>query len=141
MPERCSSSRSRAWWVLPVFVGPSRAITGAFMGTGSPRDGPEANGPWPFGAVFGRFRLTVRPRAGTRCAWTGPSGTRERRVAMSQTHHRTDRAPDPRLEGGDLAGVLFESNPQPAWIFDISTLRFLAVNAAASRCYDYEPAE
>ncbi len=56
---------------------------------------------------------------------------------MSQTHHRTDRAPDPRLEGRDLAGVLFESNPQPAWIFDVSTLRFLAVNPAASRFYDY----
>jgi diguanylate cyclase (GGDEF)-like protein/PAS domain S-box-containing protein len=59
---------------------------------------------------------------------------------MSQAHHRTDRALDPRLDGGDLAGVLFESNPQPAWIFDLSTLRFLAVNAAAVRFYDYSAA-
>ena len=56
---------------------------------------------------------------------------------MSQSDPRTDREQDPRLEGGDLAGLLFESNPQPAWIFDVATLRFLAVNTAATRCYGY----
>ena len=60
---------------------------------------------------------------------------------MSQTDPRTDREQDPRLEGGDLAGLLFESNPQPAWIFDVATLRFLAVNTAATRCYGYAPDE
>ncbi|HET9314780.1 MAG TPA: PAS domain S-box protein, partial [Vicinamibacteria bacterium] len=60
---------------------------------------------------------------------------------MSQTDHRTDRPRAPHLDNGDLAGVLFASNPQPAWIFDTSTLRFLAVNAAAARFYDYSNEE
>jgi diguanylate cyclase (GGDEF)-like protein/PAS domain S-box-containing protein len=60
---------------------------------------------------------------------------------VSQTDSRADRERDPRLEDGDLAGLLFESNPQPAWIFDIVTLRFLAVNTAATRCYGYTEEE
>jgi diguanylate cyclase (GGDEF)-like protein/PAS domain S-box-containing protein len=60
---------------------------------------------------------------------------------VSQTDPGSERAHDPLLERGDLAGLLFESNPQPAWIFDLATLRFLAVNAAASRCYEYTPEE
>src|SRR5205814_990132 len=32
---------------------------------------------------------------------------------------------------------LFESNPNPMWIFDLETLSFLAVNAAAVRHYGY----
>jgi two-component system cell cycle sensor histidine kinase/response regulator CckA len=33
--------------------------------------------------------------------------------------------------------ILFESSPQPVWIFDERTLRFLAVNEAACRTYGY----
>ncbi|WP_233840332.1 GGDEF domain-containing phosphodiesterase [Dyella sp. 2HG41-7] len=33
--------------------------------------------------------------------------------------------------------LLFEHNPLPFWVFDISTLRFLEVNAAAVRAYGY----
>jgi PAS domain S-box-containing protein len=33
--------------------------------------------------------------------------------------------------------LLFESNPQPMWVFDSSTLAFLAVNQAAIACYGY----
>ena len=37
--------------------------------------------------------------------------------------------------------LLFESNPQPMWVYDLETLRFLAVNEAAVRHYGYSRAE
>src|ERR1041385_4358548 len=37
--------------------------------------------------------------------------------------------------------LLFESNPQPMWVYDVATLRFLAVNDAAIRHYGYSRAE
>lgn len=37
--------------------------------------------------------------------------------------------------------VLFESNPQPMWVYDARTLRFLAVNEAAIRHYGYSRSE
>ncbi len=33
--------------------------------------------------------------------------------------------------------MLFESNPQPMWVFDVDTLAFLEVNDAATRQYGY----
>ena len=33
--------------------------------------------------------------------------------------------------------LLFEANPQPAWVYDVDTLRFLAVNEAATRAYGW----
>lgn len=36
---------------------------------------------------------------------------------------------------------LFENTPQPMWVYDIATLRFLAVNEAAIRMYGYTRAE
>jgi PAS domain S-box-containing protein len=37
--------------------------------------------------------------------------------------------------------LLFESNPQPMWVYDVETLRFLAVNDAAIRHYGYSRSE
>ncbi len=37
--------------------------------------------------------------------------------------------------------LLFESNPQAMWVYDLETLRFLAVNDAAVRHYGYSRAE
>ena len=37
--------------------------------------------------------------------------------------------------------LLFESNPQAMWVYDVETLRFLAVNDAAIRRYGYSRAE
>ena len=36
---------------------------------------------------------------------------------------------------------LFHSSPVPMWVFDIGTLRFLAVNEAAVHCYGYSRAD
>jgi len=37
--------------------------------------------------------------------------------------------------------LLFEANPQPMWVYETSTLRFLAVNQAAIRSYGYSETE
>ncbi len=37
--------------------------------------------------------------------------------------------------------LLFESNPHPMWVYDLETLRFLAVNEAATRRYGYSREE
>ena len=44
-------------------------------------------------------------------------------------------------EGEERYRLLFESNPQPMWVYDVETLRFLAVNEAAIRHYGYSRAE
>ena len=41
----------------------------------------------------------------------------------------------------DLYRLLFESNPQSMWVYDLATLRFLAVNDAAVHHYGYSRAE
>jgi two-component system, cell cycle sensor histidine kinase and response regulator CckA len=40
-------------------------------------------------------------------------------------------------EADERYGMLFGSNPQPMWVFDVDTLAFLEVNGAASRHYGY----
>ncbi|HET6843628.1 MAG TPA: response regulator [Candidatus Angelobacter sp.] len=37
--------------------------------------------------------------------------------------------------------LLFESNPNPMWVFDVKTSRFLIVNSAASACYGFSKQE
>ena len=37
--------------------------------------------------------------------------------------------------------TLFDNNPQPMWVYEVKTLRFLAVNEAAIRHYGYSRAE
>ncbi len=37
--------------------------------------------------------------------------------------------------------LLFDSNPLPMWVYDRETLRFLAVNKAATQCYGYSQNE
>jgi two-component system cell cycle sensor histidine kinase/response regulator CckA len=44
-------------------------------------------------------------------------------------------------EADERYGMLFESNPQPMWVFDVDTLAFLEVNDAAVRHYGYSREE
>jgi two-component system cell cycle sensor histidine kinase/response regulator CckA len=44
---------------------------------------------------------------------------------------------DARAEGEGNYRTLFEANPLPMWLFDVETLEFLAVNAAATHQYGY----
>src|SRR5687768_10108255 len=41
-------------------------------------------------------------------------------------------------ESGDPYRLLFESNPNPMWVYDRETLEFLAVNEAAIDSYGYD---
>lgn len=47
------------------------------------------------------------------------------------------RAEEALMESEERYRLLFESNPQPMWVYDLSTLRFLAVNEAAIQHYGY----
>src|ERR1017187_1227540 len=44
-------------------------------------------------------------------------------------------------ESEERYGLLFDSNPLPMWIFERKTLKFLAVNEAASRQYGFSSRE
>ena len=51
------------------------------------------------------------------------------------------RAEEQLRESETRYRLLFESNPEPMWVYDTGTLRFLAVNEAAVRRYGYARAE
>jgi hypothetical protein len=56
------------------------------------------------------------------------------RAALAVDNGRLHRAAH---EANERYGMLFESNPQPMWVFDVDTLAFLEVNEAAIRQYGY----
>lgn len=47
------------------------------------------------------------------------------------------RAQEASRKSEERYRTLFESNPHPMWVFDVETLKFLAVNEAAVRKYGY----
>ena len=59
---------------------------------------------------------------------------------MSEQSNGTERASAGVRDALDYRG-LFDLNPHPMWIFDIRTLEFLEVNAAATRHYGYSRQE
>ncbi len=56
------------------------------------------------------------------------------RAALAVENARLHRAAQ---EADERYGMLFGSNPQPMWVFDVDTLGFLEVNEAAIRHYGY----
>lgn len=55
--------------------------------------------------------------------------------------HTPEVAPDKRRQGEEHYRLLFEHNPQPMWVYDLDTLRFLDVNDAAIHHYGYSREE
>ncbi len=51
------------------------------------------------------------------------------------------RAEEALRQSEERYRMLFESNPQPMWVYDTERLAFLAVNEAAVRHYGYSPEE
>jgi len=60
------------------------------------------------------------------------------RAALAVDNGRLHRAAH---EANERYGMLFESNPQPMWVFEVDTLAFLEVNEAATRHYGYSREE
>jgi PAS domain S-box-containing protein len=60
------------------------------------------------------------------------------RAALTVDNARLYRAAQ---EADERYGMLFGSNPQPMWVFDVETLGFLEVNEAAVRHYGYSREE
>lgn len=92
-------------------------------------DGDGAGAPWPF--IFVLWKLLAAPsvlvlylavRVVTRRYWARPMPLRLFRALN---------------EGQGLYRLLFNSHPQPMWVYDLETLNFLAVNDAAVAHYGY----
>lgn len=60
---------------------------------------------------------------------------------MAETSHRETPSDDPAHKLEVSYRLLFERNPLPMWIYDVKTLRMLAVNAAALAQYGYSKQE
>ncbi|HEX6491901.1 MAG TPA: bifunctional diguanylate cyclase/phosphodiesterase, partial [Candidatus Dormibacteraeota bacterium] len=82
--------------------------------------------PWKWAFVHGGFVLAAA--AAQVYGW----------VTSEEDHRRTSVEMARREE---TFRTLFERNPQPMWVFDIATLRFLAVNQAATALYGYSTEE
>jgi PAS domain S-box-containing protein len=61
--------------------------------------------------------------------------------ALALADRERARAEAARRESEGRYRLLFESSPHPAWVFDVQTLEFLAVNEAACRLYGYSREE
>jgi PAS domain S-box-containing protein len=68
-----------------------------------------------------------------------PAVERELREGNARASHR--RAQDALRESEMRYRILFENSPLPKWLYDVETLRFLAINDAAVRTYGYSREE
>ncbi|MGH2667663.1 MAG: PAS domain S-box protein, partial [bacterium] len=84
--------------------------------------------------TVGRMVLVREGRAGHTSDETGDALELGARIGLAVAHARLLRE---RAELEARSGLLFDAHPEPMWIFDVETLAFLEVNAAALRRYGY----
>ena len=65
----------------------------------------------------------------------------DRAMAEQALREERDRAEDELRKSEEQYRLLFQANPHPMWVFDVGTLRFLAVNDAALHHYGYSLTE
>jgi diguanylate cyclase (GGDEF)-like protein/PAS domain S-box-containing protein len=82
--------------------------------------------PWKWALIHGGFVLAAA--AANVYSWL-----------TSEEDHR--RASDEMARREEAFRTLFQENPQPMWVFDVRTLRFLAVNRSACVLYGYSADE
>jgi two-component system cell cycle sensor histidine kinase/response regulator CckA len=92
------------------------------------------------GRSVGTITLAVGPESGREYGADDLSFAEElaSRAALSVDNARLYRAAQ---EADERYGMLFGSNPQPMWVFDVDTLAFLEVNEAAVHHYGYSREE
>jgi len=72
----------------------------------------------------------------------GSAGVSSRRIAeVEAIRGRLDLYVQSLRDSEERYRELFASNPHPMWVYDLETLRFLAVNAAAVAQYGYSESE
>jgi two-component system cell cycle sensor histidine kinase/response regulator CckA len=88
------------------------------------------------GESVGTITLVVGPESGREFRADDLAFAEElaARAALAMDNARLFHAAQ---EAGERYGMLFGSNPQPMWVFDVETLRFLEVNEAAVNHYGY----
>jgi hypothetical protein len=86
--------------------------------------------------AFGTMTLAVGPESGRKFGPDDLSFAEElaSRAALTVDNARLYQAAQ---EADERYGMLFGSNPQPMWVFDVDTLAFLEVNEAAVKHYGY----
>jgi PAS domain S-box-containing protein len=72
---------------------------------------------------------------------TGPDGRAVGIGLILEDVTEARRAEEELRASEERYRLLFESNPHPMWVYDLETLRFLAVNEAATRRYGYSREE
>ena len=70
-------------------------------------------------------------------AFSSSSRQRARSASAAPSAASTTTLHDSPPAAGEEYRILFESNPQPMWVYDAETLAFLAVNEAAEQAYGY----
>jgi two-component system cell cycle sensor histidine kinase/response regulator CckA len=92
------------------------------------------------GQTVGTITLAVGPDSGRSYDSDDVAFAEElaARTALAVDNARLYRAAQ---EADERYGMLFGSNPQPMWVFDVDSLAFLAVNDAAVRHYGYNREE
>jgi two-component system, cell cycle sensor histidine kinase and response regulator CckA len=88
------------------------------------------------GQAVGIMTLAVGPESGREYGADDLGFAEElaSRAALTVDNERLYRSAE---EADERYGMLFGSNPQPMWVFDVDTLAFLEVNEAAVRHYGY----
>lgn len=64
-----------------------------------------------------------------------------RTLAEQALREERDHAEDELRKSEEQYRLLFQANPHPMWVFEVATLRFLAVNEAALHHYGYSLSE